>query len=193
MCVCVSCYPHPQAGPVWVVVALWGRDLWLSQEAFAGDAALALCAARAHYCTHRYAHCCAAVPRVGGGDWTRCSHFNVYVLIGFLPPPERGNRTKDYRFSLPARQLGQGGTAAPCGWSFCPALCWVGPSSGGALTAVAACPLFAAPCGAEPCRVIAASLVSVLRLGVGGCWALRRPCPQRISLRGQPANLPSTF
>lgn len=57
---------------------------------------LALCAARAHYYTHRYAHCCTAVPHAGGGDWTLCSHFNVYVLIGFLPPTKRGNRTKDF-------------------------------------------------------------------------------------------------
>lgn len=145
------------------------------------------------YCTHRYAHCCAAVPRAGGGDWILCYHFNVYVLIGFLPPTERGNQTKDYGFSLPARQLGQGGKEGPAARSRRPTLCWAGPSSGGALIAAAARPLLSAPCGAEPCRVITASLVSVLRLGVRGCWALRRHCSQRISLRGQPANLPSTF
>lgn len=96
VCVGESYYPHPPAGLVGVVVALWGRGLWLPQETFAETAALALCAAWAHYCTHRYAYCCAAVPRAGGDDWTLCSHFNVYVLIGFLPPTERESQTKDF-------------------------------------------------------------------------------------------------
>lgn len=61
--VCVSCYPHPQAGPIAVVAALWGRGLWLPQETFAGGS---LCGSGALL----YASLCALLCG-GASRWRR--------------------------------------------------------------------------------------------------------------------------
>lgn len=99
----------------------------------------------------------------------------VFSSVFSFPFPQKGNQTKEtfFCFLPPGRQ--SGGRA------------------GRRLRYAVVRLLFAASCGTEPRRTVVVAPAPVLRLEIRGCWAPLRPCSQRISIRGQPANVPSTF